>query len=72
MTSSVTYVLSQWKINPILIILFPCYCNKKKQINSSQVVFYNNMEKVQAELALFSMVKKHALHLTPFLLSVLL
>ena len=28
MTSDITQVLSQWKIMPILIILFPCYDNK--------------------------------------------
>ena len=35
-------------------------------------VFYNNMEKVQTELALFSVEKVAHLHLTSFLLSVLL
>ena len=34
--------------------------------------FYNNMEKVRAELAIFFVEKARALHLTSFLLSVLL
>ena len=34
--------------------------------------FYNNMEKVRADLALFSVEKARALHLRSFLLSVLL
>ena len=33
--------------------------------------FYNNMEKVRARLALFSVEKARVLHLTSFLLSVL-
>ena len=37
------------------------------------ICFYNNMEKVRAELAIFVLVEKaRALHLTSFLLSVLL
>ena len=40
--------------------------------NCYQFVFYNNMENVRAELALFSVEKVRALHLTSFLLSVLL
>ena len=36
------------------------------------IFFYNNMEKVRAELAIFFVEKARALHLTSFLLSVLL
>ena len=36
------------------------------------IFFYNNMEKVRAELAFFFVEKARALHLTSFLLSVLL
>ena len=36
------------------------------------VFFYNNIEKIRAELALFSVEKGRALHLTLFVLSVLL
>ena len=40
--------------------------------NCCRFVFYNNMEKVRAELAIFFVEKARALHLTSFLLSVLL
>ena len=40
--------------------------------NCHRFVFYNNMEKVRAELAIFFVEKARALHLTSFLLSVLL
>ena len=40
--------------------------------NCRRFVFYNNMEKVRAELAFFFVEKARALHLTSFLLSVLL
>ena len=36
------------------------------------IFFYNDVEKVRAELALFSIEKVRTLHLTSFLLSVLL
>ena len=36
------------------------------------ILFYNNMEKVRAELTIFFVEKARALHLTSFLLSVLL
>ena len=36
------------------------------------IFFYNNKEKLRAELVLFSVEKARALHLTSFLLSVLL
>ena len=38
--------------------------------NCRQFVFYNNVEKVRAGFALFSVEKAHALHLTSFLSSV--
>ena len=40
--------------------------------NCCRFVFYDNMEKVRAELAIFSVEKARVLHLTSFLLSVLL
>ena len=40
--------------------------------NCRRFVFYNNMEKVRAELAIFFVEKARALHLTSFSLSVLL
>ena len=40
--------------------------------NCRRFVFYNNKEKVQAELAIFFVEKVRALHLASFLLSVLL
>ena len=36
------------------------------------ILFYNNMEKVRADLTIFFVEKARALHLTSFLLSVLL
>ena len=40
--------------------------------NCRRFVFYNNKDKLRAELALLSDEKARALHLTSFLLSVLL
>ena len=40
--------------------------------NCCRFVFYSNKDKLLAELALFSVEKARALHLTSFLLSVLL
>ena len=45
----------------------------QKYVKMLIIYFYNNMEKVRAELAIFSLRKRaRALHLTSFLLSVLL
>ena len=54
----------------ILWRLFVVYKSIDHRILPS--IFYNNKEKLRAELVLFSVEKARALHLTSFLLSVLL
>ena len=43
-----------------------------RKLPSMLFFFYNDMEKVWVELALFPIEKAHGLHLTSFILSVLL
>ena len=69
-----TQAAGEWFHCQVLDILWRHFMvYKRKTIeNCRRFVFYNNMEKVRAELANFFVEKARALHLTAFLLSVLL